>query len=107
MSLVQLEGRVLSCGNCRTHIAISDDVISKAFHGRSGRSLLVNTVVNVDLGQKESRHLMTGLHTVCNANCLNCHETLGWKYEAAQNLSQQYKVGKFIVENAKLFQEYS
>mmetsp|Transcript_956 Transcript_956/g.2256 ORF Transcript_956/g.2256 Transcript_956/m.2256 type:complete len:109 (-) Transcript_956:1907-2233(-) len=106
MSLVQLEGpRVYSCSKCRTHLAHYEDIVSKCFHGRSGRAYLVNQAVNVKLGPKEERVLLTGLHTVCDAICQNCGMVVGWKYEAANNPSQRYKVGKFIVEKAKLHQE--
>lgn len=36
---------------------------------------------------------------------MNCDELVGWKYEAASNPSQRYKIGKFIVERAKLQKE--
>uniref|UniRef100_A0A7S2RCE9 Protein yippee-like n=1 Tax=Mucochytrium quahogii TaxID=96639 RepID=A0A7S2RCE9_9STRA len=106
MSLVQLDGpRVYSCSKCRTHLAHYDDIMSKSFHGRNGRAYLVNHTVNVKLGPKEDRVLMTGLHTVCDVICRNCETVVGWKYEAAYNATQRYKVGKFIVEKAKLNRE--
>lgn len=36
--------------------------------------------VNVTLGPKEDRLLMTGLHTVADIFCSNCGTVLGWKY---------------------------
>ena len=106
MTLTKIDGpRVYSCSKCRTHLALDDDVISKAFHGRSGRAYLVAQTVNVDLGPREERNLMTGLHVVCDAKCKNCEACIGWKYEVAYNQTQLYKVGKFIVELAKLKKE--
>ena len=36
--------------------------------------------VNITLGPKEERLLMTGLHTVADIYCTCCNTTLGWKY---------------------------
>ena len=44
------------------------------------------------LGTPESRILMTGKHLVCDATCVGCGETVGWKYIAASEASQKYKV---------------
>lgn len=37
--------------------------------------------VNVTLGPREDRMLITGLHTVCDCYCITCNSVLGWKYE--------------------------
>ena len=37
--------------------------------------------VNVTLGPREDRMLITGLHTVCDIYCITCNCVLGWKYE--------------------------
>ena len=58
--------------------------------------------VNVTLGPREDRVLMTGLHTVCDIHCTICDSVLGWKYEHAFEESQKYKEGKFIIEKAKI-----
>ena len=36
--------------------------------------------VNVTLGPKEERPLMTGMHTVADIYCTSCNTVLGWKY---------------------------
>jgi hypothetical protein len=82
-----------------------DDIISKAFHGRHGRAYLFNTVVNVTVGPKEERMLITGLHTVADIFCTCCNTNLGWKYDQAFEESQKYKEGKFIVEKARVMKE--
>jgi len=76
--------------------------MSKAFQGRHGRAYLFSNVVNVTLGPKEDRLLITGLHTVANIYCTSCNTVLGWKYEQAFEESQKYKEGKFIIEKAKV-----
>jgi hypothetical protein len=73
--------------------------------GRNGRAYLFTNVVNVTVGVKEDRHLMTGLHTVADICCLQCQEVLGWKYEKAYEESQKYKEGKYILEKAKVMKE--
>uniref|UniRef100_A0A7S0RED8 Protein yippee-like n=1 Tax=Chlamydomonas leiostraca TaxID=1034604 RepID=A0A7S0RED8_9CHLO len=97
--------RIYSCATCRAHAADHDDIISKAFQGRHGRAYLFNNVVNVTLGPKEERVLITGLHTVADIYCMGCNTVLGWKYEHAFEESQKYKEGKFIVEKAKVLKE--
>uniref|UniRef100_A0A7S1T472 Protein yippee-like n=1 Tax=Tetraselmis chuii TaxID=63592 RepID=A0A7S1T472_9CHLO len=97
--------RIYSCATCRYHAADHDDIMSKAFQGRHGRAYLFSNVVNVTLGPKEDRLLITGLHTVANIYCTSCHTVLGWKYEQAYEESQKYKEGKFIIEKAKVMKE--
>lgn len=97
--------RIFCCAACRTHAADYDDVVSKAFQGRHGRAYLFSNVVNVYLGPKEDRMLITGLHTVADIHCTCCNTVLGWKYEQAFEESQKYKEGKFIIEKAKVMKE--
>lgn len=48
------------------------------------------------------RQLVTGAHTVSDVSCVICGSVLGWKYVAAEEESQRYKVGKFILETQKI-----
>lgn len=73
--------------------------------GRNGRAFLFTHVINIIIGPKEDRHLMTGLHTVADVYCSNCQEVLGWKYERAFDATQKYKEGKYILEKAKITKE--
>lgn len=36
--------------------------------------------INVNLGPKEQRILITGLHTVADIHCTTCNAVVGWKY---------------------------
>lgn len=99
--------RIYSCSTCRSHAADHDDMISKAFQGRHGRAYLFNDVVNVTLGPREDRLLITGLHTVADIYCVCCNTVLGWKYEHAYEDNQKYKEGKFIIEKLKVMKEGS
>jgi hypothetical protein len=83
-------------------------IISKGFAGRYGRGYLCQDVINVDLGKVQERNLLTGMatsphlqkgiHTVRDLSCVVCKISLGWKYCTAQEPSQRYKMGKFLLE---------
>lgn len=75
------------------------------FQGKSGRAFLFSHAMNISMGPKEDRHLMTGLHTVADVFCMDCNETLGWKYERAYEETQKYKEGKFILEKLKIVKD--
>ncbi|MED6191878.1 hypothetical protein PIB30_004957 [Stylosanthes scabra] len=100
--VVNLEGKIYSCKHCRTHLAISEDIISKAFHSRHGKAYLFNKVVNVSVGEKEERTMITGLHTVADIFCVGCGSIIGWRYEIAHEKSQKYKEGKSVLERYKI-----
>ncbi|KAF9689184.1 hypothetical protein SADUNF_Sadunf01G0065300 [Salix dunnii] len=106
LSMAEVVGpRLYSCCNCRNHVAHHDDVISKAFQGRHGRAFLFSHAMNVMVGPKEDRQLMTGLHTVADVYCSDCRVVLGWKYERAYEETQKYKEGKFVLEKSKIVKE--
>ncbi|KAI9593794.1 Yippee/Mis18 [Syncephalis fuscata] len=90
--------KIYVCAKCNTHIALHNDIISKAFQGRYGRAILFATVYNVTPGKKEDRELMTGRHTVADVQCNSCQTTLGWHYYAAFEAEQRYKEGKYAIE---------
>ncbi|KAF2227865.1 hypothetical protein BDZ85DRAFT_182336, partial [Elsinoe ampelina] len=48
------------------------------------------------------RQLVTGQHTVGDISCAQCGSVLGWKYVAAEEEAQKYKVGKFILEGKRV-----
>ncbi|GBG64474.1 hypothetical protein CBR_g45170 [Chara braunii] len=102
LHVIQLEGRIYSCKQCRSHLANMDELISKAFHCRQGKAYLFNTVVNVSIGPKENRVMTTGLHTVADIYCNCCQRIVGWKYVEAFVKSQKYKEGKYILERQKM-----
>mmetsp|Transcript_3700 Transcript_3700/g.4620 ORF Transcript_3700/g.4620 Transcript_3700/m.4620 type:complete len:94 (+) Transcript_3700:325-606(+) len=59
---ISFDGRnVYSCSHCRTHLTMREEMISKAFQGHNGRAFLFNSAVNVSLGPKEERYLLTGM----------------------------------------------
>eukprot|EP01102_Stenamoeba_stenopodia_P011055 TRINITY_DN337_c0_g1_i2.p1 TRINITY_DN337_c0_g1~~TRINITY_DN337_c0_g1_i2.p1 ORF type:complete len:111 (-),score=12.43 TRINITY_DN337_c0_g1_i2:168-500(-) len=98
--------RIYSCSSCQIHLAKYDEIISKAFQGRHGKAYLFNKCANISVGPKEDRILITGLHTVADIYCNGCLTLIGWKYEEAFEESQKYKVGKFIIEKAKITKDF-
>lgn len=117
-----LDGHVsyLRCAECASHLCLTSQIISKGFTGRHGRAFLVSaepvasavsvcasssptaTLPNTILQHPVPRQLVTGAHTVSDVSCAFCGGVLGWKYVAAEEESQRYKVGKFILETKKI-----
>nr|POE93668.1 putative yippee-like protein [Quercus suber] len=113
----------LRCARCLADLALSSQIISKGFTGRHGRAYLVGppptdalspqniagtplqllpNLPNTYTHKPVPRHLVTGAHTVSDIACAHCSSTLGWKYVAAEQEAQRYKVGKFILETKKV-----
>mmetsp|Transcript_18750 Transcript_18750/g.47149 ORF Transcript_18750/g.47149 Transcript_18750/m.47149 type:complete len:113 (-) Transcript_18750:224-562(-) len=97
--------KVYVCSCCGSHLANIDDVISKTFQGRHGRAYLFTNVVNVSVGKKEVRMLITGRHTVADISCNVCETVMGWKYIEAFEPTQKYKEGKIILEKSLFARE--
>ncbi|BFG20548.1 hypothetical protein CerSpe_068220 [Prunus speciosa] len=93
--------RLYSCCNCRNHVALHDDVISKAFQGRNGRAFLFSHAMNITVGPKENRQLMTGLHTVADASCCDCHEVLGGSTNEPMRKRRSTRKGNSYLRNQK------
>ncbi|EFA84919.1 yippee-like protein [Heterostelium album PN500] len=80
---------IFSCGTCKVHLALFDQLISTDFQGRYGPAYLFGECVNVIVGESEDRNLTTGMHVVADIYCVRCDEHLGWKYEFAKDESQK------------------
>ncbi|GFZ51472.1 hypothetical protein JCM24511_09239 [Saitozyma sp. JCM 24511] len=96
---------VFACHKCSEVVALQDELVSKAFNGRSGRAYLMNSTINTALGKREERKLLTGMHTVADLMCASCGSPLGWMYIRAPNGEQRYKEGRYILEAAKIVKE--
>ncbi|GKA41400.1 acyl-CoA N-acyltransferase, partial [Tanacetum coccineum] len=60
---VTLEGRIYSCKDCKTHLALCDDIVSKEFCCNNGKAYLFTMVVNVTAGEtahEENQKYMEG-----------------------------------------------
>ncbi|KAI6166052.1 yippee-domain-containing protein [Pisolithus thermaeus] len=93
------------CATCSAVLALQDELISKSFSGRDGRGYLIHSAVNVKLGEKEDRPLLTGVHTVADVFCVGCNDRIGWYYHRAADQSQKYKEGKYLLEREKMVKE--
>ncbi|RID50805.1 hypothetical protein BRARA_H01508 [Brassica rapa] len=62
--------------------------------------------MNVVVGPKIGRKLLTGSYVVEDVMCSKCGEKLGWKYVETFNLKQRYKEGMFVIEKLKLTKKY-
>ncbi|KAK3947647.1 yippee zinc-binding/DNA-binding /Mis18, centromere assembly-domain-containing protein [Pseudoneurospora amorphoporcata] len=116
--LSPIQPDILRCAHCASDIAFTSQIISKGFTGRHGRAYLVSPTApgfhhqspakkttelpNILTEAPESRCLVTGQHTVADITCAVCGTKLGWKYVDAKESSQKYKVGKFILESARV-----
>ena len=110
----------LQCARCATDLCSTSQIISKGFTGRHGRAYLISptsslstfayspkvaksfSLPNTHVHKSVSRQLVTGAHTVSDVSCAFCGSILGWKYDGAEEESQRYKVGKFILETKKI-----
>ncbi|KAI9675615.1 MAG: hypothetical protein M1817_000981 [Caeruleum heppii] len=113
----------LRCGRCSTDLCLTSQIISKGFTGRHGRAYLVSpsplstssasscyatpttphsSLANTYTHKAVPRQLVTGAHTVSDISCIFCGTVLGWKYVAAEDEAQRYKVGKYILETRKI-----
>ncbi|KAF2834876.1 yippee-domain-containing protein [Patellaria atrata CBS 101060] len=116
----------LRCTRCLTDLCHTTQIISKGFTGRHGRAYLVTpsltptpalpaspppnhlrerevgNLPNTHTHKPVPRQLVTGAHTVSDVSCAVCGSVLGWKYVAAEEPGQQYKVGKFILETKRV-----
>lgn len=119
----------LRCNRCLSDLCLTSQIISKGFTGRHGRAYLVappnpypapsssagddargggavshreNNLPNTYTHKPVPRQLVTGAHTVSDISCALCGAVLGWKYVAAEEESQKYKVGKFILETKRV-----
>ncbi|KAF2495307.1 yippee-domain-containing protein [Lophium mytilinum] len=107
----------LRCARCLTDICPTASIISKGFTGRHGRAYLVappsppiatslrskpGELPNTHIHKAVPRQLVTGAHTVSDISCALCGTVLGWKYVAADEESQRYKVGKYILETKRV-----
>ncbi|XP_066386317.1 protein yippee-like At3g55890 [Miscanthus floridulus] len=102
LKLDDVDGNVYSCKHCRTHLAVADDIISKSFHCKNGKAYLFDKVINVTVGEKEDRMMITGMHSISDIFCVGCGEIVGWKYGAAYERSQKYKEGKIALDRYQL-----
>uniref|UniRef100_A0A8R1HPV5 Yippee domain-containing protein n=1 Tax=Caenorhabditis japonica TaxID=281687 RepID=A0A8R1HPV5_CAEJA len=92
------------CANCYTYLADKATVESTNFTGLTGQAYLFSRVVNARFGPIVRREMMTGLHFIRDAFCLQCKQLLGWMYELAPNDTERYKEGSVILERLRILE---
>ncbi|KAG4172723.1 hypothetical protein ERO13_A11G015500v2 [Gossypium hirsutum] len=81
-------------------------IITNLLHAKSGKAYMFQHAMNIVLGPKYDKQLITGRFSIADVFCSKCGEELGWKYVQSYDLKNRYKEGKFILEELKMFQEY-
>ncbi|KAL5811942.1 hypothetical protein ACOSQ3_026892 [Xanthoceras sorbifolium] len=61
--------------------------------------------MNIVLGRREEKHLISGVYTIANIYCSKCGKELGWHYLRAHDLKNRCKEGNFIIEKLKMLKE--
>ncbi|XP_011084535.1 protein yippee-like At4g27745 [Sesamum indicum] len=103
----EMTGRpIYSCRNCRNPIALHQDLLSKSFKAKTGQAYMFGHAMNIVVGAKEDKQLMTGYYTIANIFCSKCGEEMGWTYVRAFDAREKYKEGRYIVEKSKIVKEY-
>ncbi|KAL0452393.1 UNVERIFIED_CONTAM: protein yippee-like [Sesamum latifolium] len=97
---------IYSCRKCRNPIALHQDLLSKSFKAKTGQAFMFGHAMNIVVGAKEDKQLMTGYYTIANIFCSKCGEEMGWTYVRAFDAREKYKEGRYIVEKAKIVKEY-
>ncbi|KAE8699828.1 Protein yippee-like [Hibiscus syriacus] len=94
------------CSSCRNPLALVQDLLSTNYIAKSGKAYMFQHAMNVVLGPKYDKQLMTGRFSIADIFCSKCGEELGWKYVEAYDIKNRFKEGKFILEEIKMFQQY-
>ncbi|GKV25552.1 hypothetical protein SLEP1_g34976 [Rubroshorea leprosula] len=94
-----------SCRTCRNPLAYGEDILSKNFKTKSGAGYLFLYAMNLVVGRKEERQLLTGKFTIADIYCSKCNEYLGWQYLQTNDMRQRFKEGKYVLERMKLLVE--
>ncbi|CAN1812846.1 Protein yippee-like At4g27740 [Linum perenne] len=95
-----------SCRNCTNPLAFNSHLLSKKFKAKTGEAYMFSDVMNVVLGPKVEKKLLTGTYLIADLRCSSCGQGLGWKYLVAYDAKQKYKEGNFILEISKLIKQY-
>lgn len=88
---------IWACKVCKARLALNQDLVSKKFVGRNGKAYLFTDVSNIRIGEPENSRLLTGMHDISQVSCEHCDTYLGWKYIAAAEYEQRYKVGHVLL----------
>ncbi|KAJ9160621.1 hypothetical protein NKR19_g3081 [Coniochaeta hoffmannii] len=85
-----------------TPIDLGLDPRPYGLNDRDAAQLDDSELLNIKIGSRENRQLVTGAHVVADISCAVCGTKVGWKYVQATEQSQKYKEGKFILETQRV-----
>lgn len=54
------------CQSCTLPLALTDDLVSRAFQGSTGPAILVRNAWNVKEEERETKNLMSGTHVIAS-----------------------------------------
>jgi ribosomal protein S26 len=92
----------LRCSKCGAELCLVSAEPTASAVSMSGSASQAESLPNTVMQRPVPRQYVTGLHTVCDISCAFCGNVLGWKYVSAEEESQRYKVGKFILETKRI-----
>ncbi|KAL2558765.1 Protein yippee-like [Forsythia ovata] len=78
-----------SCRKCRNPVALGDDLLSKSFKAKSGAAYMFSHAMNIVVGAKEDRELITGHFTIANIFCSKCGEEMDFNEQLPQTEFKQ------------------
>ncbi|KAL7675296.1 hypothetical protein ACOME3_001559 [Neoechinorhynchus agilis] len=90
--------KIYLCSTCSTPLAKHRDVICHDFRGETGEAYFIKRIYNSVTGSMEKMVMMTGAFLIRAVYCTICKEKVGWKYEYAEQIDQQYKEGRSVLE---------
>lgn len=97
------DSKIITCKHCLTHLCLLKFVISDSFSGLLGKAYLVEDLINYEFYQHlEKTPMRTGLYQIHKVRCHTCELPLGWYYKKAYSSTEEYKEGKFVIENEYL-----
>ncbi|KAG5546193.1 hypothetical protein RHGRI_018391 [Rhododendron griersonianum] len=89
--VVELEGRAYRCKFCKTHLALADDLVSRLWY------------MACNVGQTHSSSINTQSDAQLSASVPLCSVLSKVSMmESAQEKSQKYKEGKFVLERGRI-----
>ncbi|KAL3846125.1 hypothetical protein ACJIZ3_003528 [Penstemon smallii] len=104
--MVEITGTpVYSCRKCMNPIALRVDLISKNYLAKSGQVYMFAHAMNIEIGPKVDKQLMTSYFSIAEIFCGKCGEEMGWTYVRAYD-AKKYKERNYILEKAKFLKEY-
>ena len=56
--------KIYNCKKCLSPLVAQEQLVSKNFHGKTGKAYLFEKAYNLEMGQEKEQMMMTGLHRI-------------------------------------------